>query len=143
MLIPQRSKALSPSHSSCSNAPARAACSAFSRTQADEMIYVGRLLPGGPIPEMETLHRAPRREPGNGVLVGVEKTDGSLTGLATELKQLADTNKIKFASDFSANILPASYLPMPQFPPKWAHLAIAVWSPDTPAETIDSTDLLI
>ena len=110
----------------------------LTQTEADEMIYVGRLLPGGPIPEMETLHRAPRREPGSGVLVGVEKTDGSLTGLATELKQLADTNKIPFASDYSANILPASYLPMPQFPPKWAHLAIAVWSPDTPAETIDS-----
>ena len=113
----------------------------LTQTQADEMIYVGRLLPGGPIPEMETLHRAPRREPGSGVLVGVEKTDGSLIGLATELKQLADTNKIPFASDYSANILPASYLPMPQFPPKWAHLAIAVWSPDTPAETIASDDL--
>ena len=43
----------------------------LTQTQADEMIYVGRLLPGGPIPEMETLHRAPRREPGGGVLVGV------------------------------------------------------------------------
>ena len=113
----------------------------LTQTQADEMIYVGRLLPGGPIPEMETLHRAPRREPGNGVLVGVEKTDGSLTGLATELKQLADINKIPFASDYSANILPASYLPMPQIPPKWAHVGIAIAFPDTPAETIDSSDL--
>src|SRR5271169_5682069 len=50
----------------------------LTQTQADELIYVGRLLPGGPIPEMETLHRAPRREPGNGVLVGIEQTDGSL-----------------------------------------------------------------
>jgi putative aminopeptidase len=114
----------------------------LTQIQADEMIYVGRLLPGGPIPEMETLHRAPRREPGNGVLVGVEKTDGSLTGLASELKQLADTHNIPFASDYSANILPASYLPMPQFPPKWAHIGIATAFPDTPAETIDSSDLL-
>jgi putative aminopeptidase FrvX len=113
----------------------------LTQTQADELIYVGRLLPGGPIPEMETLHRAPRREPGGGVLVGVQQTDGSLPGFATELKQLADTNKIPFASDYSANILPKSYLPMPQLPAKWAHLAIATSWTDTPAETIASSDL--
>ncbi len=113
----------------------------LTQTQADEMIYIGRLLPGGPIPEMETLHRAPRREPGGGVLVGVQQTDGSLPGFATELKQLADTNKIPFASDYSANILPKSYLPMPQLPARWAHLAIATSWTDTPAETIDSSDL--
>jgi putative aminopeptidase FrvX len=113
----------------------------LTKTEADEMIYVGRLLPGGPIPEMETLHRAPRREPGGGVLVGVQQTDGSLTGLAAELKQLAETNKIPFASDYSANILPKSYLPMPQLPAKWVHLAIATSWTDTPAETIDSSDL--
>ena len=113
----------------------------LTKTQADEMIYIGRLLPGGPIPEMETLHRAPRREPGGGVLIGVQQTDGSLTGLAAELKQLAETNKIPFASDYSANILPKSYLPMPQLPAKWAHLAIATSWTDTPAEMIDSSDL--
>src|SRR5271156_5063827 len=114
----------------------------LTRTQADELIYVGRLLPGGPIPEMETMHRAPRREPGGGVLVGVPQTDGSLPAFATELKQLADANKIPFASDYSASILPKSYLPMPQLPAKWAHLAIATSWTDTPAETIDSSDLL-
>jgi len=114
----------------------------LTQTQADEMIYVGRLLPGGPIPEMETLHRAPRREPGGGVLVGVQQTDGSLAGFATELKQLADANKISLASDYSASILPKSYLPMPQLPAKWAHLAIATSWTDTPAETVDSSDLL-
>ena len=114
----------------------------LTQIQADEMIYVGRLLPGGPIPEMETLHRAPRREPGGGVLVGVPQTDGSLPAFATELKQLADANKVPLASDYSANILPKSYLPMPQLPPKWTHLAIATSWTDTPAETIDSSDLL-
>ena len=113
----------------------------LTQTQADEMIYVGRLLPGGPIPEMETLHRAPRRESGGGVLVGVPQTDGSLPAFATELKQLADANKIPFASDYSANILPRSYLPLPQFPAKWAHIGIATSFPDTPAETIASDDL--
>ena len=113
----------------------------LTQTQADELIYVGRLLPGGPIPEMETLHRAPRREPGAGALVGVQQTDGSLPGFSTELKQLADANGIPFASDYSANILPKSYLPTPQFPAKWAHLAIATSWTDTPAETINSHDL--
>jgi putative aminopeptidase FrvX len=113
----------------------------LTQTQADEMIYVGRLLPGGPIPEMETLHRAPRREPGGGVLVGVPQTDGSLPAFATELKQLAEANKIPFASDYSTNILPKSYLAMPQLPAKWAHLAIATSWTDTPAETIDSSDM--
>jgi putative aminopeptidase FrvX len=112
----------------------------LTQTQADEMIYIGRLLPGGPIPEMETLHRAPRREPGGGVLVGVEKTDGSLNEFAAELKQLADANKIPFASDYSAGILPRSYLPLPQFPAKWAHIGVATSWTDTPAETIDSRD---
>jgi putative aminopeptidase FrvX len=112
----------------------------LTQTQADEMIYVGRLLPGGSLPEMETLHRAPRRELGDGVLVGVQQTDGSLPAFATELKQLADSNKISFASDYSANILPKSYLPMPALPAKWAHLAIATSWTDTPAETIDSSD---
>jgi len=113
----------------------------LTQTQADELIYVGRLLPGGPIPEMETLHRAPRREPGGGVLVGVPQTDGSLPEFAAQLKQLAGANKIPFASDYSANILPPGYLPMPPLPPKWAHIAIATSWTDTPAETIDVTDL--
>jgi putative aminopeptidase FrvX len=114
----------------------------LTQTQADEFIYVGRLLPGGPIPEMETLHRAPRREPGGGVLVGVPQTDGSLPAFATELKQLADANKVPFASDYSANIVPRSYLPIPPLPANWVHLGIATSWPDTPAETIDSSDLL-
>ena len=112
----------------------------LTQTQADEMIYVGRLLPGGPIPEMETLHHAPRREPGGGVLIGVQQTDGSLTGFAAELKQFADANHGPLASDYSANILPSSYLPMPPLPAKWAHIGIATSWTDTPAESIDYRD---
>jgi putative aminopeptidase FrvX len=112
----------------------------LTKIQADEMIYVGRLLPGGPVPAMETLHRAPRREPGGGVLVGVEKTDGALDEFAAELKQLADASKIPFASDYSAGILPRSYLPLPQIPAKWAHIGIATSWSETPAELIDLRD---
>jgi putative aminopeptidase FrvX len=113
----------------------------LTQTQADEMIYVGRLLPGGPIPQMENLHRAPRREPGGGVLVGVQRTDGALTGFEGELKQLADTNKIPLVSDYSASLLPPTYLPLPPLPAKWAHVGVATSWTDTPAELIDSHDL--
>src|SRR3984957_2568573 len=59
----------------------------LTQIHADEMIYVGRLLPGGPIPDMPTMRHAPRREPGSGVLIGVEKTDGALTTFGSQLKQ--------------------------------------------------------
>jgi putative aminopeptidase len=113
----------------------------LTKTQADEMIYVGRLLPSGPIPQMEGLHHAPRREPGNGVLVGVEKTDGEMTGFDAELKQLADTSKVPFSSDYSASVFPRSYLPMPELPAKWSHVGIATSWTDTPAEEIAARDL--
>src|SRR5580693_6704404 len=113
----------------------------LTQTQADEMIYVGRLLPGGPIPQMENLHHAPRREPGGGVLIGVQQTDGTLSGFEAELKQLADANKIPVASDYSASVLPPTYLPLPQLPAKWAHLGVATSWTDTPAELIDAHDL--
>ncbi len=52
----------------------------LSTIQADEMVYVGRLLPGGPVAGAEKYsHRAPRREPGAGVLLGMEQTDGTPT----------------------------------------------------------------
>ena len=113
----------------------------LSTIPADEMIYVGRLLPGGPIVGAENLHRAPRREPGSGVLVGVPQTDGELAGFSSELKNLADANNILSAVDYSADLIPRSYLPLPAYPVKWAHLGIAAAWPDTPAETISSADL--
>lgn len=113
----------------------------LSTNQFDEMIYVGRLLPGGTVPGAENLHRAPRRELGSGVLVGLPQTDGQIEGLAADLKRLADENKLPFATDYSSGILPQSYLATPSFPAKWAHIGIATAWPDTPAEVIDSTDL--
>lgn len=113
----------------------------LTNTHADEMIYVGRLLPGGPIPETPTMRRAPRRELGSGVLIAAEKTDGVLTPFASGLKQIADSNKIPFVADYSAGIVPASYLALPGFPAAWAHIGIATAWSDTPAETISSSDL--
>ena len=113
----------------------------LSTTQADEMIYVGRLLPGGPVAGVESIHRAPRRELGSGVLLGMEKTDGTPTGLGADLKQFAATNKISFATDYSASMIPLSYLPSPPMPTKWVHTGIATAWSDTPAEMSDSSDL--
>jgi putative aminopeptidase len=109
--------------------------------QAHEMIYVGRLLPGGPVVGAENIHRAPRREPGSGALLAMEKTDGIPTGLGADLKQLANVNKIPFATDYSATIIPSGYLPPPPMPGKWAHVGIATAWPDTPAAMVDSSDL--
>ncbi len=110
-------------------------------TQPDEMIYVGRLVPGGAVPGMKGVHRAPRREPGNGVLLGLAQTNDKLSGLAAELKQLAAANNVPVATDYSAGLIPRSYLPLPDLPAKWAHLAIATAWSDTPAEAIDAKDM--
>ncbi len=109
-------------------------------TQTDEMIYVGRLLPGGNVPGMQGVHRAPRREPGSGVLAGFQSTGDELNGFAAELKKLADANKISLETDYSASIAPTGYLAPPAFPIKWAHIGIATSWPDTPAETSSLDD---
>ncbi|MGA8767898.1 MAG: M20/M25/M40 family metallo-hydrolase, partial [Candidatus Acidiferrales bacterium] len=111
-------------------------------TQADEMIYVGPMLPGGNVPGMEGVHRAPRRETGSGVLVGLDKSSGELSGFAVDLKKLADANKIPFATDYSGDITPKGYLSSPAFPAQWIHIGIATAWPDTPAEAVSSTDLM-
>jgi putative aminopeptidase len=113
----------------------------LSTNSFDEMMYVGRLLPGGVVPGMQGVSRAPRREAGSGVLLGLTQTNETLSGLPADLKQLADANKIPIAIDYSADVIPQSYSPAPPFSPKWAHIGIATAWPDTPAETVDGSDL--
>jgi putative aminopeptidase len=107
---------------------------------ADEAIYVGRLRPGGMVPGTEGVRRAPRREPGSGVLLGLAETNDSLSGLAADLKKLADANKILFATDYSVGPVSASYVSAPELPARWAHIGIATAWPDTPAEFVDLYD---
>ena len=109
--------------------------------QFDEMIYVGRLFAGSPVTGAENLRRAPRKEPGSGVLFAGEETSASPGSLAAELKEeLAHTSKVPFVPDYSAPIIPPSYLQPPQMPPKSAHIGIATAWADTPAETISVAD---
>ncbi len=109
--------------------------------QPDEMIYVGRMLPGGNVLGMQGVHRAPRRVPGSGVLIGFDKSSGELSGFAADLKQLADATKIPLATDYSADITPGGYLAPPTFPARWTHIGIATEWPYTPAEAIGLDDL--
>jgi putative aminopeptidase FrvX len=109
-------------------------------SQFDEMIYVGRLFAGGPVTGADNLRRAPRKEPASGVVAGADEAGAALSGLAADLKQLADTGKIPFTTDYSANVIPAGYLAGPALPPKWAHIGIATGWADTPAEIINAAD---
>ena len=112
----------------------------------DEMIYVGRLLPqvvALPADSGTRLRlQIPTREPGSGVLVGGLEPRTVTSAFAAELSQLAAKNKIPLATDFSAPLFPKSYLPNPELPERFAHLAIPTAWPATPAETIDFQDLL-
>jgi putative aminopeptidase FrvX len=110
-------------------------------TNPDELIYVGRLTASGPIPGQPELHRAPRLEPGSGILVGTSDASLALSGLAADLKQLAGQNKIPFAEDYSAPLIPQSYLAGSKVPDRMVHLAIASGWPSTPAEMINIHDL--
>ena len=107
----------------------------------DELIFVGRLTASPPNPAEPTLHRGPRRELGSGVLVGGQDAKNELSDFASELKQLADQNQIPFVKDYSAPLMPQSYLANPQTPAKTVHLGIATAWPDTPAEMISTRDL--
>jgi putative aminopeptidase len=109
--------------------------------KADEMLYVGRLLPGGIIEGMQTVHRAPRRELGSGVLIGLSQAGESLVEFPAEIKQTAELNHVPLVVDYSAGPMPRSYLALPELPGRWAHVGIATAWTSTPAELIDSADL--
>src|SRR5580704_11720529 len=110
-------------------------------TQADELLYVGRLTPGGPIPSMEGVHHAARREPGSGVLVANEQSAPTPSAFETELQKLAAANHGELAADYSSGLMPRSYLPLPALPAKTAHIGIGAAWPDTPAEFVSAADL--
>src|SRR5580658_565966 len=113
----------------------------LNRVKPDEMIYVGRLTAGGVVPGMQTVRRAPRQEMGSGVLIGLTQVGETVVDFPAEIKQTAELNKIPVVADFSAPLLPQSYLPSSELPGRWAHIGIATAWPSTPAEMIDESDL--
>lgn len=106
-------------------------------TKPDELIYVGRLTRSS----APTGGGTPAREPGTGVLVGTQDPQAALAGFAAVLKELAGRDNIAINSDFSAPLLPRSYLPQPPLPQRTVHLSIPAAWPSTPAEMIDGNDL--
>jgi putative aminopeptidase FrvX len=84
---------------------------------------------------------APQRQLGSGVLLGLEQANSAPEAVGASLKQLAASNKIPFNVDYSAGLIATSYDPPVAFPANWAHIGIATALPETPAETIDLSDL--
>ena len=111
------------------------------RVKPDEMVYVGRLTAGGVVPGMQTVRRAPRQEMGSGVLIGLTQVGETVVDFPAEIKQIAELNKIPIVADYSAGLLPQSYLPSSALPGRWVHIGIASAWPSTPAEMIDEADL--
>jgi len=114
--------------------------------KADEMIYVGRLLPrrGGAGPQAQQQQaqpRSPKKEPGSGVLLGSANPDAALDGFAAELKKLGDDNSLPTAADFTTALPRVSYTRGPEPLKRFAHLSVATAWTSTPAEQIDSSDL--
>lgn len=111
----------------------------LTRYKPDELIYVGRLLSSGsrfgPPP------RFPGKLPGSGVLEGVANPDEPVSSLGAEIEAIARKNSIPVAEDYSAPLMPKSYLPTPPLPKRYVHLAIATAWPSTPAEVISGHDL--
>ncbi|MGC1686347.1 MAG: M20/M25/M40 family metallo-hydrolase [Candidatus Acidiferrales bacterium] len=107
----------------------------------DELLYVGRLISGGTIAGMQSVRRAPRRELGSGVILGLTEKGETLTGFAAELEQLGELSKIPVVPDYSAPLISPSYILAPQLPGRSAHVGIATAWPSTPAEMIDTADL--
>jgi putative aminopeptidase FrvX len=105
--------------------------------KADEVIYIGRLLPErtGDAP------RGPRREPGSGVLIAAADPQRPHEGIAAELQAIAERAAIPVAADFSVPLPRSSYTRGPELPERFAHLSIATAWPVTPAELVDLADL--
>jgi len=114
--------------------------------KTDEVVYAGRLLPRrAPVSrtgESPALNLRPMRAPGSGVVLGTVDPEAPLAGLAEELKQLADANKIPLLADYSAP-LPRSRFVETALPRRFVHLGIPTKWPVTPAETADYSDLYI
>jgi len=107
----------------------------------DELVYVGRMIPGATISGLQSVRRAPRRELGSGVVLGLTEKGETLTGFPAEIEQIGELSKVPVVSDYSAPLIAANYLAAPKAPGRTVHLGIATAWPSTPAEMIDTGDL--
>jgi putative aminopeptidase FrvX len=104
----------------------------------DEMIFVGRITPGGTAANpLESV--APR--PGDGVLIGQPPGDSSTDALAAALQSLARHQHIPARLTVAAPPRIISDGPPPDLPHRMAQLGVPTWLPVTPAETFSRGDL--
>jgi len=108
----------------------------------DEAIYVGRITP----PRIDESKSAPAptheaMTPGSGVLIGVSDVSATLSGLAAELKKIADSRNVKIQPVTAAPPSMTSYAKAAPLPARFAHLSVPILFPVTPAETISLGDV--
>ena len=106
-------------------------------TNADEMIYVGRLTaprtPGT---------GAPPPPPGSGVLIATSDATKPLEGFPAEIQALAHEIGVNAHAEPAGALRFAGYLPAPKMPEKFVQLALPLDWPVTPVETISGNDLV-
>jgi len=108
----------------------------------DELIYVGRRMRAAPTPGQREVVSVFKETPGNGVLIASEKPEADLSGLPSELKQLARLHNISVKTDYSAPLLPrGGYMFQPKLPERTVHLAVATAWSSTPAESVQGNDV--
>jgi putative aminopeptidase FrvX len=107
---------------------------------ADEMIYVGRLIPprAGLKPALAPKERP---APGNGVLLATANSEQPVEGLAADLAKLAEANHITLTLAGSGPLPHSAIATWRGLPARFAHLAVPISWPVTPAEIVGRGDL--
>lgn len=104
---------------------------------ADEMIFVGRIMPHGT--DADPALAIPP-EPGSGVLIGVTNASAA-GGLGSPLESLARNQHIPYHLETAAPPAMAGFGSPPELPRAFAELGVPTLLPVTPAETFSRGDL--
>jgi putative aminopeptidase len=115
---------------------------------ADEMIYVGRLLPPRKPSGAPAAANPPNTEaaptvfkPGAGILLGVADEAAPLSGLPAELKEVAAAQHTLFHVELSALPRLGGYAAPTPLPKKFAQIGVASLYSTTPAESLSMHDI--
>ncbi|HYL10646.1 MAG TPA: M20/M25/M40 family metallo-hydrolase, partial [Candidatus Acidoferrales bacterium] len=110
-------------------------------THPDEMILVNRIFTRRPAVAGAPPGTAPLKgKPGTGLLLGVSDSSAELSGLALDLKHLAESKQIKVTAETSAPLRPPT-APALALPQRYAQLSVPLAWPATPGEILSGEDL--
>jgi len=104
-------------------------------TSPDEVIYVSRLTRPKPDASGEAADA-----PGDGILLGVKASASAKPGIGTELKELADQNKIHAKLEVAELPRVRGYVEPTAFPERFLVAGVATKFPVTPAEVLNESD---